>query len=427
MKLKSYLNIVAIPIQGCTNPLANNYDINAVIDDGSCTFTPQSITAIISDTIPSHAIIVKEAFDDTYLNDNAVVYNQRDEDLFEFGEAIGIKAMIKSYTGLFSHIPLATQYYPSVPFFMPLGSNQNIELTNPSTLSVIVSCGAGLTDRNLTGYGNGLEFWDIDTYNVPTAESSFSTPIIAGKILNIMEARNCDFWEARYVARITADRNEPNRPANTIWHNLNGFGKINVANAIAYNGSVPPDPYLNNGNVMNPFRFNFVYLYMENIQQRLKERYTYRDGNLYFKEKGKTYNVGDKAGSLNKKNGYVYVRFNGGKKLLHRLIFAYFNNYMPKFIDHIDGNNSNNMIENLRPCTASQNGGNSRKNKSYFSTPYKGVSIAKRKFKDKYRAIIRHMDKNIHLGFFDTEIEAAQAYNKKALELHGEFARLNQI
>ena len=68
-----------------------------------------------------------------------------------------------------------------------------------------------------------------------------------------MDGRDCGFWEARYCARITADRNEPNRPANTIWHNLNGFGKINVANAIAYNGSIPADPYLNNGNVYTPF------------------------------------------------------------------------------------------------------------------------------------------------------------------------------
>lgn len=245
---------VAVP-QGCTNPLANNYDENAVVDNGTCTFTPVSISAIISDASETHGAIVKQAFDDNYTPDNAVVYNQRDEDLFEFGEAIGVKAIIKSYTGLFSHIPLATEYYPNVPFFMPLGSNSFIELPNPNTMSVIVACGAGDADdlQNNTGYGNGLEFWDNEEYNIPADESSFSTPIICAKILTIMEARNCTFWEARYCARITADRNEPNRPANTIWHNLNGFGKINVANAIAYNGSIPADPFLNNGNTYLPF------------------------------------------------------------------------------------------------------------------------------------------------------------------------------
>lgn len=241
--------------QGCTNPLANNYDENAVIDDGSCTFDAVSISAIISDALPSHAAIVKQAFDDNYEPDNAVVYNQRDEDLFEFGEAIGVKAIIKSYTGMFSHIPLATQYYPNVPFFMPLGSNDFIELPNPSTMSVIVACGAGDADdvQNNTGYGNGLEFWDQEQYNVPADESSFSTPIIAAKILTIMDACECTFWQARYRARITADRNEPNRPPDTIWHALNGFGKINVSAAIAFEGEIDEDPFLNNGNVYTPY------------------------------------------------------------------------------------------------------------------------------------------------------------------------------
>lgn len=241
------------PTQGCTNTLANNYDINAVIDDGSCTFNPAIITAIINDAQPSHANIVKTAFDDNYTADNAVVFNNTDEDLFEYANAIGTSVIIKSYSGLYYHIPLATQYYPNVLMFMPLGSNQSIELINPSTLSVIVSCGAGLTTQNQTGYGNGLEFWDVDTYGTAGAESSYTNPIVAAKLLTIKEARNCSWWEARYCARFTADRNEPNRPANTIWHNLNGFGKINVDNAIAYNGSIPSDPYLNNGNVYLPF------------------------------------------------------------------------------------------------------------------------------------------------------------------------------
>ena len=35
--------------------------------------------------------------------------------------------------------------------------------------------------------------------------------------------------------------------------------------------------------------------------------------------------------------------------------------------------------------------------------------------------------KNICIGYFDKEVDAALAYNKKAIELHGEFANLNVI
>lgn len=48
-------------------------------------------------------------------------------------------------------------------------------------------------------------------------------------------------------------RNEPNRPPDTIWHALNGFGRINVEAAIAYEGSIEPDPFLNNTNVYTPY------------------------------------------------------------------------------------------------------------------------------------------------------------------------------
>jgi len=240
-------------VPGCTNPLANNFDADATIDNGSCIFASANITAIINDALPSHADVVKTAFDDNYTADNAVIFNNTDENLFEYADAIGTTLLIKSYTGLYSHIPLATQYYPDVLMFMPLGSNQSIELTNPPTLSVIVSCGAGLTTQNLTGYGEGLEFFDIDTYGTQNAESSYTNPIVAAKMLTIKTTLDCTWWESRFRARITATRTLITHPNGEYWNKNNGFGIINVEDAINYNGNIPRDPFIFGDNPYIPF------------------------------------------------------------------------------------------------------------------------------------------------------------------------------
>ena len=93
-------------------------------------------------------------------------------------------------------------------------------------------------------------------------------------------------------------------------------------------------------------------------------------------------------------------------------------------IDHINHNGLDNRKANLRTCTASENRRNSRPMK--HSSKYKGVSWHKwRTIKGKWRAYICPNYSFIHLGFFDSEIEAAKKYDQKAKELFGEFAYLN--
>lgn len=93
-------------------------------------------------------------------------------------------------------------------------------------------------------------------------------------------------------------------------------------------------------------------------------------------------------------------------------------------IDHKDGNGLNNQRNNLRICTRSENQMNRRK-KENSSSIYKGVSFHKRE--GKWRAVIMINGKYIGLGDFDSEVEAAKAYNTKAIELFCEFANLNNI
>lgn len=110
-----------------------------------------------------------------------------------------------------------------------------------------------------------------------------------------------------------------------------------------------------------------------------------------------------------------------GKRTIVRMHYSIMNG---KGIDHIDGNGCNNLHSNLRLCTHNQNMMNKRKQKNTTSI-YKGVCFHKRA--DKWVAHIMITRTLIYLGLFASEIDAAKAYNTKAIELFGEFANLNNI
>lgn len=95
-----------------------------------------------------------------------------------------------------------------------------------------------------------------------------------------------------------------------------------------------------------------------------------------------------------------------------------------KGIDHADHDGLNNQKYNLRDCTQQQNTMNTTHRKNTTSK-YKGVCVFKRD--KKYYSIITFNQKPIFLGSFVDEIEAAKAYNTKAIELFGEFACLNEV
>ena len=54
---------------------------------------------------------------------------------------------------------------------------------------------------------------------------------------------------------------------------------------------------------------------------------------------------------------------------------------------------------------------------------YKGIYW--NKVKNRWLASIKLNSKRMHIGLYDSEIDAAKAYNQKATELFGEFANLN--
>jgi len=112
---------------------------------------------------------------------------------------------------------------------------------------------------------------------------------------------------------------------------------------------------------------------------------------------------------------------NGKQRILymHRVIICA---NKGQIVDHIDMEGLNNQKHNLRICSVSQNAMN-RKPLLLKSSKYLGVC----RYKNKWRAGLKHEGKQHHLGDYDSEIDAAIAYNSGAKRIHGDFARLNQI
>lgn len=93
-------------------------------------------------------------------------------------------------------------------------------------------------------------------------------------------------------------------------------------------------------------------------------------------------------------------------------------------VDHINGNGLDNRKENLRIVRHQQNMWN-RKAVTGSKSKYKGVDWYAAS--GSWRAYIKIDGKQKHLGCYKQEDDAARAYNKAALALHGQYARLNPV
>ena len=127
-------------------------------------------------------------------------------------------------------------------------------------------------------------------------------------------------------------------------------------------------------------------------------------------------------------NGYVgrsYYDERAGKSTtveMHRVVARA---RKGDIIDHIKGNLRDLRRCALRKATHSQNSANKRLRLAKKSSPFRGVTLHKKT--GRWQAGYKHRDVFHHLGLFESEVDAARAYNRAAVQVWGVFAVVNDL
>lgn len=140
----------------------------------------------------------------------------------------------------------------------------------------------------------------------------------------------------------------------------------------------------------------------------------YKEGHLYkvklWNKKGPR-NLNKRLGCKDNSGRFVF-KFKYKNLYVHRVIWALFNDFpLPEMIDHIDGNMSNNRIENLR---ASNNRHNQQNQKIHRNGKLPGTHFRRGKWEA--QATIPNK-KSRWLGAYNSEQEAHDAYIEAIKEI----------
>ena len=144
------------------------------------------------------------------------------------------------------------------------------------------------------------------------------------------------------------------------------------------------------------------------------------DGGAYWRESpGGGVAAGVRVGTVHQ-TGYTYVGYRGRRFLLHRLIFLARHGYLPRQVDHIDGDPANNRVGNLRAATPTQNA----RNRKRPATNTSGVkNVCWHRQNRRWQVKLRVDGKGVSFGCFATLEEAAAAAEQARADTFGEFAR----
>ncbi len=156
-------------------------------------------------------------------------------------------------------------------------------------------------------------------------------------------------------------------------------------------------------------------------QERLKELMTYCENTGIFTNKvarGNRIKVGESP-TYQDKNGYFHARLDWKLYSLHRLAWLYVHgSFPPNFIDHINGNKSDNRLCNLREATQAQNTQNQRRPRKDNTSGYLGVTKCKDRKGDLWVAQVQLNGKMAYSSVHKTPLEAHEAYVDAKRKLH---------
>ncbi|MGA2069954.1 MAG: AP2 domain-containing protein [Sedimentisphaerales bacterium] len=181
-----------------------------------------------------------------------------------------------------------------------------------------------------------------------------------------------------------------------------------------------------------PNWLDIIFAWPVMVWRRYRYGYDYRrielgEGEWTIVEPRDYYRFGQFRWSIGGRGRNIYacrtVRMGDGKTkmaLLHREIMEAPSGLL---VDHKNGDTLDNRRVNLRLATHAENTQNRRKTQSKTSSQFIGVYFEKRS--GRWAAKIKNQGRCVWLGRFESEAEAAHAYDAAAKKYHGEFARLN--
>jgi hypothetical protein len=151
-------------------------------------------------------------------------------------------------------------------------------------------------------------------------------------------------------------------------------------------------------------------------QSRVQELLEYREGQLYWRKdhgiKARKGQLAGKVDSANRRRICIDYKSFGA----NRLVWIYFNGEAKGQIDHINGDVTDDRIENLRDVSQSQNMQNLRQATKRNKSGLLGVSLHKQT--GKYRARISINGKSIVVKYCDTPEEAHMVYLQAKRQFH---------